>query len=323
MPRHQRQLRLGQLAVHDVQVRAAYAAGGDLEQQLALGGLRVRKLGAAQRASRSVEHHRAHGSYHRSRERPARGRGLAERAPGRPRPRGGGLPLANGRAWRGRAGVSGRPRARGVVPGRGPRPVRAAWPPRPPPARGGGLPGRRAPGGISVASEWWRTARARRGCGGYSATSATLRPRCSTTAGRDRSPPARGDLAGRLHGAAAHGRRGERARARRLRAPRRPRAGALPRRGRADRPGGRPHPGRAERSLRGARSGRPLPASGGAAEAASRGRVRGLLRLGVTACVLLLAAEAAGAGPGRLYPGSWSEWCALQQDAGSASRHRS
>ena len=44
---------------------------------------------------------------------------------------------------------------------------------------------------------------------------------------------------------------------------------------------------------------------------------------GVTACVLLLAAEAAGAGPGRLYPGSWSEWCALQQDAGSASRHRS
>jgi thiosulfate/3-mercaptopyruvate sulfurtransferase len=44
---------------------------------------------------------------------------------------------------------------------------------------------------------------------------------------------------------------------------------------------------------------------------------------GVTACVLLLAAEAAGAGPGRLYPGSWSEWCTLQQDAGSASRHHS
>jgi thiosulfate/3-mercaptopyruvate sulfurtransferase len=37
---------------------------------------------------------------------------------------------------------------------------------------------------------------------------------------------------------------------------------------------------------------------------------------GVTACVLLLAAEAAGAGPGRLYPGSWSEWCA------SGSVHR-
>jgi thiosulfate/3-mercaptopyruvate sulfurtransferase len=29
---------------------------------------------------------------------------------------------------------------------------------------------------------------------------------------------------------------------------------------------------------------------------------------GVTACVLLLAAEVAGLDPGRLYPGSWSEW---------------
>jgi thiosulfate/3-mercaptopyruvate sulfurtransferase len=29
---------------------------------------------------------------------------------------------------------------------------------------------------------------------------------------------------------------------------------------------------------------------------------------GVTACVLLLAAEVAGLGAGRLYPGSWSEW---------------
>ena len=29
---------------------------------------------------------------------------------------------------------------------------------------------------------------------------------------------------------------------------------------------------------------------------------------GVTACVLLLAAEVAGVEPGRLYPGSWSEW---------------
>jgi thiosulfate/3-mercaptopyruvate sulfurtransferase len=31
---------------------------------------------------------------------------------------------------------------------------------------------------------------------------------------------------------------------------------------------------------------------------------------GVTACVLVLAAEVAGIGPTRLYPGSWSEWCA-------------
>jgi thiosulfate/3-mercaptopyruvate sulfurtransferase len=32
---------------------------------------------------------------------------------------------------------------------------------------------------------------------------------------------------------------------------------------------------------------------------------------GVTACVVVLAAEAAGIGATRLYPGSWSEWCAL------------
>jgi thiosulfate/3-mercaptopyruvate sulfurtransferase len=31
---------------------------------------------------------------------------------------------------------------------------------------------------------------------------------------------------------------------------------------------------------------------------------------GVTASVLVLAAEVAGIGPTRLYPGSWSEWCA-------------
>ena len=31
---------------------------------------------------------------------------------------------------------------------------------------------------------------------------------------------------------------------------------------------------------------------------------------GVTACVLVLAAEVAGIGPPRLHPGSWSEWCA-------------
>ncbi len=29
---------------------------------------------------------------------------------------------------------------------------------------------------------------------------------------------------------------------------------------------------------------------------------------GITACVLILAAEVAGSGPARLYPGSWSEW---------------
>ena len=29
---------------------------------------------------------------------------------------------------------------------------------------------------------------------------------------------------------------------------------------------------------------------------------------GITACTLVLAAEVAGLGPARLYPGSWSEW---------------
>ena len=33
---------------------------------------------------------------------------------------------------------------------------------------------------------------------------------------------------------------------------------------------------------------------------------------GVTSCTLLLAAEIADVGPGRLYPGSWSEWSARQ-----------
>jgi thiosulfate/3-mercaptopyruvate sulfurtransferase len=45
---------------------------------------------------------------------------------------------------------------------------------------------------------------------------------------------------------------------------------------------------------------------------------------GVTACVLLLAAEAAGLAGGRLYPGSWSEWSGrgLPVERGpSAARH--
>jgi thiosulfate/3-mercaptopyruvate sulfurtransferase len=33
---------------------------------------------------------------------------------------------------------------------------------------------------------------------------------------------------------------------------------------------------------------------------------------GITSCTLLLAAEIAGVGPARLYPGSWSEWCVRQ-----------
>ncbi len=36
---------------------------------------------------------------------------------------------------------------------------------------------------------------------------------------------------------------------------------------------------------------------------------------GVTACVLVLAAEVAGMGPVSLYPGSWSEWCGAGRPA--------
>ncbi len=44
---------------------------------------------------------------------------------------------------------------------------------------------------------------------------------------------------------------------------------------------------------------------------------------GVTSCLLLLAAEVAGRGPARLYPGSWSEWCALQHAEASTSSRSS
>jgi thiosulfate/3-mercaptopyruvate sulfurtransferase len=44
---------------------------------------------------------------------------------------------------------------------------------------------------------------------------------------------------------------------------------------------------------------------------------------GITSCTLLLAAEVAGVGPGRLYPGSWSEWCARQWSTRSTSSRSS
>ena len=58
--RDERQLRLGQLAVDDVEVGPAHAAGSDPEQHLARAGNRVRQPGRAQSAARFVEHHRAH-----------------------------------------------------------------------------------------------------------------------------------------------------------------------------------------------------------------------------------------------------------------------
>ena len=59
--RHERQLGLGQLAVDDVQVGPADAAGLDGDEDLARGRLRVGQVGLAQRRARRVENHRAHG----------------------------------------------------------------------------------------------------------------------------------------------------------------------------------------------------------------------------------------------------------------------
>src|SRR6185436_7365667 len=60
VPEDQRQLRLVQLSVEDVQVRAADAAHRDVDQDLAVGGRRLRELTLRQRLTRSLEHHRAH-----------------------------------------------------------------------------------------------------------------------------------------------------------------------------------------------------------------------------------------------------------------------
>ena len=51
-----------------------------------------------------------------------------------------------------------------------------------------------------------------------------------------------------------------------------------------------------------------LRARFGAAGAAPGRELVAYCGSGVTACVILLAAEVAGLEPGRLYPGSWSEW---------------
>ena len=120
----------------------------------------------------------------------------------------------------------------------------------------------------------------------------------------------------RLRGAPTRGRhRGRRRGRRRAGAARRPGAGALPRRVRADRPGGRPHPRSGEPALLRARARWTLPraraSSGARLERAGAGAGREVVAYcgsGVTACTIVLAAELAGLGPARLYPGSWSEW---------------
>ena len=61
VPGHERQLGLGQLAIDDVEVGAAHAAGRDCDEDLARARLGIGQLGLAERRARRVEDHRAHG----------------------------------------------------------------------------------------------------------------------------------------------------------------------------------------------------------------------------------------------------------------------
>src|SRR5512132_397245 len=60
MPEHERQLRVRQLAVDDVKVRAADGAGADADEQLPGARPRHREVALRERPSRLGEHHRAH-----------------------------------------------------------------------------------------------------------------------------------------------------------------------------------------------------------------------------------------------------------------------
>jgi hypothetical protein len=60
MAGRQRQLRLGELPVDDVEVGPADAAGGDLERDLTTTGLWIGQLPLDQRRTKGFEHHRAH-----------------------------------------------------------------------------------------------------------------------------------------------------------------------------------------------------------------------------------------------------------------------
>jgi hypothetical protein len=57
---HEGQRRIGQLAVDHVQIRAAYAAGGNLDEHLARPGRRHLSLTHEERRARALEHHGVH-----------------------------------------------------------------------------------------------------------------------------------------------------------------------------------------------------------------------------------------------------------------------
>src|SRR5262249_7964264 len=60
MPGHERQLRVRQFSVDDVEIGAAHRARLDGDPDLAGGGSRYRQLAKYEWRPRSVEHHRAH-----------------------------------------------------------------------------------------------------------------------------------------------------------------------------------------------------------------------------------------------------------------------
>jgi len=64
--RHERQCRVRQLAVDDVEVGAADAARVDLEEHLVRARPRLRQLGLAKWLSRRIEDHGPHGADSRS-----------------------------------------------------------------------------------------------------------------------------------------------------------------------------------------------------------------------------------------------------------------
>ena len=225
----------------------------------------------------------------------------------------------------------------------GPRAGRAAGPGRPAPAAGpgrpaGGLAGRRHRRRSTVVVYDGGTGWPRPGPGGCCAGRGCATCGCWTVgspawtadpAGRPRPgrsrPASRDDdrPAGCDAGRSTSTRPRELAASGVRRADRRPGGGPVPRRDRAARPGGRAHPGRGQPADR--RPARPPTApSGRAAELRaprsaggvgvdrrrSRPRSRPPAGPGITACQLILAGEIAGLELA-LYPGSYSQWCAL------------